>query len=114
MFVNENIIKELYNEAGETRVEKARIYYMSNKSEVEKIQYDDENNFEITGKVLGNKIYKTYIRVQNGEIDDVICECSDYYNRYAACKHIVATMMEFIDNPKYQNNNMYNNVFVCA
>ena len=102
MFVNEKIIKELYDEAGEIRVKKAKLYFISNKTEIEKVQYENDINFEITGKVLGQEVYKTHISVQNGEINDVTCECADYYNRYAACKHIVATMMEFSENTIYE------------
>ena len=68
----------------------------------EKINYNDENNFEITGKVTGQEIYRTHIYIEDAEIADVTCECIDYQNRYAACKHIVATMMEFATNSKYE------------
>ena len=103
MLVDENVINELYQDAGETRVQKARLYVRTGRTEIEKIHYENPQQFEITGKVTGQEIYRTHISVNNGEIEDVICECTDYQNRYAACKHIVATMMQFVENSKYEN-----------
>lgn len=102
MLVNNQIIDELYQDAGDTRVQKARLYVRTRRTEIEKIHYDDNKNFEITGKVTGQEIYRTHIQIEDGEIEDVTCECIDYQNRYASCKHIVATMMEFAENPKYE------------
>lgn len=102
MLVDNQIIDELYQDAGDTRVQKARLYVRTKKTEIEKIHYDDNKNFEITGKVTGQEIYRTHIQIEDGEIEDVTCECIDYQNRYAACKHIVATMMEFTENPRYE------------
>ena len=102
MLVSNEVIKELYEDAGNTRVEKARLYMRTGRTEIEKIHYDNPENFEITGKVTGQEIYRTHICVNDGEIEDVTCECVDYQNRYAACKHIVATMMEFTEKLKYE------------
>lgn len=102
MLVNRGIEQELYNDAGNERVEKARLYVTTGRVNIEKISYNDECNFEITGKVTGQEIYRTHISIEEGEITDVTCECTDYQNRYAACKHIVATMMEFATNTKYE------------
>ena len=102
MLVNKDIENELYTDAGETRVEKARLYVRTGRTEIEKINYNDENNFEITGKVTGQDVYRTHIYIEDAEIADVTCECMDYQNRYAACKHVVATMMEFASNSKYE------------
>ena len=102
MLVNRGIEQELYNDAGDERVQKARLYVKTGRTKIEKINYNDEYNFEITGKVTGQEIYRTHISIEEGEITDVTCECTDYQNRYAACKHIVATMMEFSTNIKYE------------
>lgn len=102
MLVNKEIENQLYYDAGDTRVEKARLYVRTGKTQIEKINYNDGNNFEITGKVTGKEIYRTHIYIEDGEIADVTCECIDYQNRYASCKHIVATMMEFASNSKYE------------
>ena len=103
MLVDENVINELYQDAGETRVQKARLYVRTGKTEIEKIHYENSQQFEITGKVTGQDIYRTHISVNNGEIEDLICECADYQNRYAACKHIVATMMQFVEDSRYED-----------
>ena len=89
MLVNKKVEDELYYDAGETRVQKARLYVKTGRTEIEKINYNNENNFEITGKVTGQEVYRTHIHIEAGEIEDVTCECIDYQNRYAACKHIV-------------------------
>ena len=103
MLVDENVINELYKDAGETRVQKARLYVRTGRVEIEKIHYENPQQFEITGSVTGQEIYRTHISVNNGEVEDLICECADYQNRYAACKHIVATMMQFAENSKYED-----------
>ncbi len=102
MIVENGVINDLYEFAGDTRVQKARLYVKTGRVEIKKVNYEDKRNFEITGKVTGQEIYRTHIHVSSGEIEDVTCECIDYQNRYAACKHIVATMMEFIQNSKYE------------
>ena len=102
MLVNKSIEDQLYYDAGDIRVQKARLYVKTGKTQIEKINYNDQNNFEITGKVTGQEIYRTHIYIENAEIEDVTCECTDYQNRYAACKHIVATLMEFASNSKYE------------
>ena len=100
--VNKDIIHELYENAGETRIQKGRLYAKIGRVEIEKIYYENEKSFEITGKVKGQDVYRTHIGVENGEIEDITCECIDYQNRYATCKHIIATMIEFNENPKYE------------
>ena len=102
MIVSSEIINELYEDAGDTRVQKARLYVRTGRTEIKKVNYEDDKNFEITGLVTGQEVYRTHICVEDGEIEDVTCECVDYQNRYAACKHIVATMMEFTQNSKYE------------
>ena len=102
MLVSDEIIEELYFDAGNERVQKADLYVRTKKVEIKKINYNDKNNFDITGNVTGQDIYRTHISVEDGEIIDVTCECQDYQSRYAACKHVVATMMEFVTNNQYE------------
>ncbi len=102
MLVNDEVIEELYFDAGSERVQKAKLYVKTQRVEIEKINYNDKDNFDITGNVTGQDIYRTHISVEDGEIIDVTCECPDYQSRYAACKHIVATMMEFDTNSQYE------------
>ena len=102
MIIKSEIINELYEDAGDIRVQKARLYVRTGRVEIKKVNYEDDENFEITGLVTGQEIYRTHVCVEDGEIQDVTCECADYQNRYASCKHIVATVMEFVQNSKYE------------
>lgn len=36
-------------------------------------------------------------------MENLTCECADYRTNYGACKHIVATMLEFCKNDNYSN-----------
>ena len=102
MIINPEIIKELCSEAGETRKEKAQNYVRQKKVNITKVIYDDINNFEIRSKVKGNRnIYDVHIKVENKEIEDVSCDCPDYYEHYGTCKHILATAIEFSQNDNY-------------
>ncbi|MCI8362095.1 MAG: DEAD/DEAH box helicase family protein [Clostridia bacterium] len=102
MIINPEIIKELCSEAGETRKEKAQNYVRQKKVNITKAIYDDINNFEIRSKVKGNgDIYDVHIKVENKEIEDVSCDCPDYYEHYGTCKHILATAIEFSQNDNY-------------
>ena len=97
MLVNDNIIEELCDDAGYTRTEKAKKYTKQGKVRIIKTIYDDENNFELSGKVYGNDIYDTYVDVKNAEIQSIQCTCPDYYNTYGVCKHSLATVLTFKD-----------------
>lgn len=102
MIINPEIIRELCSEAGETRKEKAQSYVRQKKVNITKVIYDDINNFEIRSKVKGNgSVYDVHIKVENEEIEDVSCDCPDYYEHYGTCKHILATAIEFSQNDNY-------------
>ena len=102
MIINPEIIKELGSLAGENRKEKAQNYVRQKKVNITKVIYDDINNFEIRSKVKGNgSIYDVHIKVENKEIEDLSCDCQDYYAHYGTCKHILATAIEFSQNDNY-------------
>lgn len=102
MIINPEIIRELCSEAGETRKEKAQSYVRQKKVNITKVIYNDINNFEIRSKVKGNgSVYDVHIKVENEEIEDVSCDCPDYYEHYGTCKHILATAIEFSQNDNY-------------
>lgn len=105
MQINPNILDELYREAGGDRVQRAKNYVQAKKVKIIKDDYENENNFEVTAKVRGTDLYNTTIRVIDGEIEDVTCECEDYYKRFGACKHIVATIIEYNKNNNTKENN---------
>ena len=100
--VNPELLEDLCYDAGTTRKEKAMEYVAKKRVEITKVIYEDNNNFELKSKVKGdNDIYDVYIKVQNNELEDLKCGCDGYKKNYAACKHIVATMVEFDSNPDY-------------
>lgn len=102
MFINQTVTNELYNGAGEARVQRAKEYVKQRRIQVESIHYENMNNLSITSLVDGrNDEYKVHIEIKNGELDTLTCECEDYKTHYGACKHIVATMLEIDGNPKY-------------
>lgn len=100
--INKYVLDEMINEAGQSRQEKASEYMEQKKVYITKVLFDDSDNFEIKAKVNGkNNIYDTYIKIEDGEIFDVECTCPDYESHYGTCKHILASMMEFENNPEY-------------
>ena len=117
--VNPELLEDLCYDAGTTRKEKAMEYVAKKRVEITKVIYEDNNNFELKSRVKGdNDSYDVYIKVQNNELEDLKCECDGYKKNYAACKHIVATMVEFDKNPDYirifsgENNTENNNISV--
>ena len=98
MLVNENIIEELCTDAGSTRTQKAKKYQMQGKVAITKLEYENENNFELHAKVFGTDEYDTYVEVKNGEVNEINCDCPDYYNTYGVCKHSLASVLEFNQN----------------
>ena len=100
--VNPELLEDLCYDAGTTRKEKAMEYVAKKRVNITKVIYEDSKNFELKSKVKGDSDdYDVYIKVQNNELEDLRCNCQDYYKNYAACKHIVATMVEFDNNPDY-------------
>ena len=100
--VNPELLEDLCYDAGTTKKEKAMEYVAKKRVNITKVIYEDNKNFEVKAKVKGmNDDYDVYIKVQDDELEDLKCNCSDYKKNYAACKHIVATMVEFNNNPDY-------------
>lgn len=100
--VNPELLEDLCCDAGDTRKEKAMEYVAKKRVNITKVIYEDSKNFELRSRVRGNADnYNVYIKVQNNELEDLKCDCPDYKKNYAACKHIVATMVEFDENPDY-------------
>lgn len=98
MLVNQRILENLCKDAGDIRTQKAKNYKECGRVEITNIEYENSNNFEISSIVVGTKPYKTYVSVHNGEIEDITCNCEDYYNHYGVCKHTLATILSFAEN----------------
>ncbi len=112
MLVNHNLMDELIKDAGPDREIKARKYVAQGRVKIDKVNYENNNNFEISADVSGNDLYRTYIQVINGEIEDISCDCPDYFNHYSVCKHTLATLFEFLkenDEEIYDKSNRIDN-----
>ena len=115
MQVNSKLAEELYKDVGTERLDRAKKIVSERRVEIKKVNYENQNNFEVSADVEGNyEDYTTKIKVENGELEVAECECQDYFNRYAACKHIAATLIQFMqtkywdkfDEPKKTKSNI--------
>ena len=97
MIINQEILDKLCESAGEARTEKAKSYKKAGRVTIKNIEYENQYNFEVSGIVVGTEPYRTYIHIKNGEVEDITCECQDYYNTYGVCKHTLATVMELME-----------------
>ncbi len=110
MYINQEIANEMYKEAGPARLLRAKSYVKEKRVNIENIYYENSDNFSVTSKIEGNfNNYKVKVVVKDGELEQSLCECEDYYNHYAACKHIIATLLEVDGNPKYSTNQYVKN-----
>ena len=101
MVINDEILEELKNSATEEDLKNAKNIMREDSITVTKVTYTDKNNFSVRADVQGKLgTYNTYLSCQNGEIDDLRCTCPDYESTYGTCKHILATALEFENNPK--------------
>lgn len=107
MLVNPHLIDELIADAGTERYKKAKNYVENHAIVIDKVEYENQNNFEISARVEGQNIYNTYIQVVNGEIEDISCNCPDYYNHYSVCKHSLATILKYIKTNDIENYMKY-------
>lgn len=101
MLVNAKIIENLSKDAGEERTKRAKNYKNLGRVKITNTEYENSQNFTIQATVIGSEIYKTYVAIRNGEVEDITCNCQDYYNHYGVCKHSLATVMEFSENSSY-------------
>ena len=108
MQINENLLQEIYEDAGLTRLDKAKKYVKERKVDIYHTKYENKNNFKIKANVIGNfDDYEIAIRVKDGELEEASCECKDYLSRYGVCKHIVATLLKF-EQTKYWDSDEEN------
>lgn len=102
MIIDLSILEELYTSAGRIRKEKAEEYVEEKRVNITKVLYNNPNHFEVRSKVKGyNDSYDVYIQVVQGKIENVSCNCKDYFSHYGTCKHILATAIEFNQNENY-------------
>ena len=101
MLVNQNIIDNLINDAGQSRYEKAKRYVKQGRIELLDVEYKNDKNFDIRSIAIGTEAYKTYISIHNGEVEDITCDCQDYYSHYGVCKHTLASVIFFSEDERY-------------
>lgn len=102
MVIDEMLLKDLYSESGEEIIAKAERLAQEKRVRITKVLYDNKLNFEISSIVTGYKHeHDVFIKVKNGEIENLRCTCAEYEDNYCACKHIIAAMKEFSSNSKY-------------
>ena len=99
--IDDKMYKDLINEVNNDVIEKANKMVEDKKIDITKVVYDDKNNFELHAIVKSQENNNTYIKVSEGEIENLSCTCDDYKQNYCACVHIIAAVREFINNPDY-------------
>ena len=97
MLINKNLSRELYEDAGEEKIKKAKEYVKKGNVNIIESDYEDMNNFDVVAKVLGksNEKYKVHIYIKNAELESISCTCFDYSKNYHTCKHIIATLLRY-------------------
>ena len=79
MLVNQKLSQGIYDDAGKERLSRAKRYLIQSRVKIKQVNYSDKDNFEVIGQVDGNyDDYTTRIRVVNGELEELSCECPDY------------------------------------
>ena len=101
MLINKMILDNLYQDAGKDNIEKIEKYNKNIKIDIKEFNYEDDCNFEVRAVVVDKEKYNVYIEVKDGEIEDIVCNCKEYYKTYSVCKHTLATILYLNDNEEY-------------
>lgn len=102
--IQNEIYKDLIKQFDEELIKYSDKLVSDKKVNINKVIFDNNENFEIRGIVLENDIkHNTYIKVLEGEIENLSCTCNKYKEDYCACVHIIATVKEFLSNSDYKN-----------
>lgn len=92
-----NKVLELSEDRVITRGKK---YFEKSKVTPIKLNYTDDNNFEILSHVDGTYIYNVLISKKDSKLD-YYCNCPAFKNS-GVCKHVIATMFSiYVDSDKY-------------
>ena len=101
------IYEDLISQANDETVKEADNILEKHCVNITKVIYDDKENFEIHATIKNiddeskNSKYTVYIKVAEGEVENLSCVCDEYKTSYCACKHIIAALKEFMSNPEY-------------
>ena len=104
--IDNQIYQDLITQVNEEMLEKANKIAENKNVNITKVIYDDKNNFELHAEIKRNSTNikesrNVYIKISEGEIENLSCTCEEYKKNYCACEHIIATVKEFINNPDY-------------
>lgn len=112
MLINKELTQEIYGDAGEPKIFRAKELLKQGKVNIIKADYQNPDNFSVEAIVNGNMDdYIVNIEVNDGELDVASCECMDYFNNYCICKHILATLMRF-EQTKFWDHDIQNEMVV--
>ncbi len=110
MIVSEKVLKNLYSNIDRVRLERAKDYVSLGRVNIYRIRYIDSENFTINTRVTGHgHIYELEVVVEKGNVVLDKCDCLDYSSNTHKCKHIVASIIEFVTNPKYNEQLLIDN-----
>lgn len=102
MIISSEILQDLYKDVDKNTKEQSIRYVELKEVEIKKVIFENQSNFEVRGLVNGDeRDYNTYIKIQNGEIENLECQCEKYKEKLGACEHIISTLLEFAENEKY-------------
>ena len=108
--IDKQIYEDLISQVDAKKLDLASKLMQNKAIEINKITYDNKQNFEVHSIVKDEKNddgiivkqkHKVYIKVAEGEIENLSCTCDDYKENYCACEHIIATVKEFASNSDY-------------
>ena len=100
----EEIYNDLIKQFDEDLIKSSDKLVKDKKVHINKVIFDNSENFEIRAVVTDdNSKYNTYVKVLEGEIENLSCTCDKYKENYCACIHIIATVKEFFNNKDYIN-----------
>lgn len=108
--IDKQIYEDLISQVDAKKLDLASKLMQNKAIEINKITYDNKQNFEVHSIVKDEKNddgiivkakYKVYIKVAEGEIENLSCTCDGYKENYCACEHIIATVKEFASNSDY-------------
>ncbi len=112
MLINKKLTQEIYGDAEENKIYRAKEFLNYGKVNIVKADYQNPDNFSVEAIVNGNMDdYTVNIEVNDGELDVASCECMDYFNNYSICKHILATLMRF-EQTKFWDHDIQNEMVV--
>ena len=102
MIVNQEIIDKLLSQVNERKIARAMKYKKEGRINICKMEYKSAKNFMLMSKIVGkDEIYECKLEVAAGEIMHKRCTCADFTTNLNICKHLIATLLEFNENPKY-------------